>query len=199
MLYKDFEIRPTCYLDGHTDPNRFDVVKWYTHEPWEVTDLKTGEKKISTRSCYSVAHIWWNEKESGWEFKSVWTRFLEEYVEGLNEFILQWMALMDVLREKGRGMTMNKSNDAEKLIEMLNESALESYMNPLAQYDRLKDELRRAKALTYEDLVPHGRWQSCEEDGVVVCSVCGNVETQTSYFCRCCGTKMDEGKDNESN
>ena len=58
---------------------------------WEVTDFKTGEKKISTRSCYSVAHIWWNEKESGWEFKSVGARFLEDYVEGLNEFILQWM------------------------------------------------------------------------------------------------------------
>jgi hypothetical protein len=26
---------------------------------------------------------------------------------------------------------------------------------------------------------------------VVVCSVCGNVETQTSYFCRCCGAKMN--------
>ena len=98
MLYKDFEISPTCYIDGHTDPNRFDLVKWYDHEPWEVTDLKTGEKKISTRSCYSVAHIWWNEKEPCWEFKSVGTRFLEEYVEGLNEFVLKWMALMDVVR-----------------------------------------------------------------------------------------------------
>lgn len=57
--------------------------------------------------------------------------------------------------------------------------------------------MEQTPTITYADLVPHGRWESCEEDGVVVCSVCGNVETQTSYFCRCCGTKMDGGKDNE--
>ena len=29
MKFKDFEIRPTCFLDGHTDPKKWDVVKWY--------------------------------------------------------------------------------------------------------------------------------------------------------------------------
>ena len=50
MKFKDFEIRPTCFLDGHTDQKKWDVVKWQFHDPIEVTDLETGEKKISTRS-----------------------------------------------------------------------------------------------------------------------------------------------------
>ena len=98
MKFKDFEIRPTCYLDGHIDPKKWDVVKWYDHDPWEVTDWKTLEKKISTRSCYSVAHIWWNEKEPCWEFESVGTRFLEDYEEGLCKFILKWLELFNLTR-----------------------------------------------------------------------------------------------------
>lgn len=45
MKFKDFEIRPTCFIDGHTDPKKWDVVKWQCHNPIEVTDLETGEKK----------------------------------------------------------------------------------------------------------------------------------------------------------
>ena len=58
--------------------------------------------------------------------------------------------------------------------------------------DCVDDWMYARPTLTYADLVPHGRWVSCEEDGVVVCSICGNAETQTSYFCRCCGAKMDD-------
>ena len=47
MKFKDFEIRPTCFLDGHTDPKRFDVVKWYkTDKPIKVTDGRTGKEKM---------------------------------------------------------------------------------------------------------------------------------------------------------
>ena len=98
MKFKDFEIRPTSYLDGHIDPKHWDVVKWYDHAPWETIDWVTSEKKISTSSCYSVAHIWWNEKEPCWEFKSVGTRFLKDYVEGLCEFINKWLELADLTR-----------------------------------------------------------------------------------------------------
>ena len=99
MKFKDFEIRPTCFIDGHIDPKKWDVVKWQCHNPIEVTDLETGEKKISTRSCYSVAQIWWNDKEPCWEFKSIGTRFLEDYQEGLCEFILKWLELTDLTRK----------------------------------------------------------------------------------------------------
>ena len=46
MKFKDFEIRPTCFLDGYTDPKKWDVVKWYkTDKPVKVIDVKTGKKK----------------------------------------------------------------------------------------------------------------------------------------------------------
>lgn len=98
MKFKDFEIRPTCFLDGHADPKRWDVVKWVNTEPREVIDGRTGKKKMSDSYCYSVAQIWWNEKEPCWEFESVGTRFLEDYTEGLCEFILKWLELTDLTR-----------------------------------------------------------------------------------------------------
>lgn len=103
MKFKCFEIRPTCYLDGHTDPMCWDVVKWHDHNPIEVTDWKTGEKKIYTRSCYSVAHIWWDKKEPCWQFKSYGTIFLKEYEEGLCEFINKWLELADLTRSFENG------------------------------------------------------------------------------------------------
>ena len=98
MRFKDFEIRPTQFIDGHTDPKKWDVVKWCDHDPILVHELTTGETKYSTRSCYSVADIWWNDKEPCWEFQSVGTRFLEDYTEGLCEFILKWLELADLTR-----------------------------------------------------------------------------------------------------
>ena len=100
MKFKDFEIIPTCFLDGHTDLKRFDVVKWCkTDKPVKVTDAKTGEEKMQDTFCYSVAQIWWNDKEPCWEFKSVGTRFLKDYQEGLCEFILKWLELTDLTRK----------------------------------------------------------------------------------------------------
>lgn len=98
MKFKNFEIRPICFLDGHTDPKKWDVVKWYDHDPIRVLDSATNTYKMSTRSCYSVATIWWNEKEPCWEFESVGTRFLRDYEEGLCEFINKWLELVDLTR-----------------------------------------------------------------------------------------------------
>ena len=98
MRFKNFEIRPACFLDGHTDPKKWDVVKWYDHDPIKVFDLGLGEEKISTRSCYSVGFLWWNDKEPCWEFESVGLRFLRDYEDGLCEFILKWAELADLTR-----------------------------------------------------------------------------------------------------
>ena len=98
MRFKDFEIRPAVFLDGHTDPKKWDVVKWCKTEPREVYDLRTGEKKMSDKYCYSVASLEWNSKEPCWEFSSVGTRFLEDYEEGLCEFVLKWAELADLTR-----------------------------------------------------------------------------------------------------
>ena len=98
MKFKDFEIRPTAFLDGHTDPKKWDVVKWEKHDPIRVFNLGTGEYEMSTKCCFSVAQLEWNDKEPCWEMRSVGTRFLEYYQEGLCEFILKWMELTDLTR-----------------------------------------------------------------------------------------------------
>lgn len=104
MRFGDFEIRPTAYLDGHKEPHHFQVVKWYkTKEPIEVTDWHTGEKKMKDTFTYAVAEIYWDEKEPGWEFESYGTRFLEDYQDGLAEFILKWLEQYDLVREKEAG------------------------------------------------------------------------------------------------
>ena len=100
MKFKDFEIIPTTFLDGHKDPKKWDVVKWCKREePISVYDLDLGEYKMSDTYCFSVASLEWNEKEPCWEMSSVGTRFLEYYEEGLCEFILKWLELTDLTRK----------------------------------------------------------------------------------------------------
>ena len=99
MKFKDFEIRPTCFLDGHKDQKKWDVVKWCTCDPHEVVDGMTGKKKVIDTYCFSVAFLEWDDKEPCWEMRSVGTRFLEYYEEGLCEFILKWLELTDLTRK----------------------------------------------------------------------------------------------------
>lgn len=98
MRFKDFEIRPANFLDGHTDPKLWDVVKWEKTEPREVIDGRTGQKRMSDKYCFSIAFIEWDAKEECWEFRSVGKRFLEYYEDGLCEIILKWMELTDLTR-----------------------------------------------------------------------------------------------------
>lgn len=58
MQFKDFEIRPVESIDGAVDPNRFELVKWYDHEPQGVTNLRTGKWK----TVPAAALLWhgWN-------------------------------------------------------------------------------------------------------------------------------------------
>ena len=99
MKFKDFEIRPMRFIDGHTDPKIWEVVKWCRCEPGEVIDVEAGKKKISDAYCFVIAFLEWNEKEPCWEMHSVGTRFLEYYEEGLSEFILKWLELNDLTRK----------------------------------------------------------------------------------------------------
>lgn len=41
MKFKDFEIRPVKSLDGVIDPKRFELIRWYDHNPVPVTDRKS--------------------------------------------------------------------------------------------------------------------------------------------------------------
>lgn len=95
--FKDFEIRDVTYLiDPPKDrPIEFDLVKWQDHKPYEITDLKTGEKKTSTKSCFSIARLRWNDREPCFEFESIGLRYLENREDGLEEWLLKWCKLKE--------------------------------------------------------------------------------------------------------
>lgn len=82
------------YLNGYSNPNRFDIVKWENHEPYEVTDFYTGQMKMSTRSCFSIGFLTWDEKEYEFEFESCGLRYLEYRIDGLEKFILDFCEMM---------------------------------------------------------------------------------------------------------
>lgn len=95
--FKDFEIRDVAYFGDppHDGIIRFDLVKWYDHAPTEVYDLVAGKKKISTRSCCSIATLWWNEKEPCFVMESVGLRYIEMREDGLEEWLQRWCKLKE--------------------------------------------------------------------------------------------------------
>lgn len=100
MKFKDFEIRPVKSLNGVIDPKRFELIRWYDHNPVPVTDMLTGEKKMSTRSCCVVAWLEWNDKEPCFELASVGLRLVENWADGLDKFIIKWCEMAKVCMEE---------------------------------------------------------------------------------------------------
>lgn len=93
MKFKDFEIRPVKSLDGVIDPKRFELVKWYDHEPY------IHGESTSTRSCFVVAWLEWNAKEPCFELTSVGLRLVENWADGLDQFIIKWCEMAEVCME----------------------------------------------------------------------------------------------------
>lgn len=96
MQFKDFEIRPVKSLDGVIDPKRFELVKWYDHEPY------VHGESTSTRSCFVVAWLEWNDKEPCFELTSVGLRLVENWVDGLDKFIIKWCEMAEVCMEEDK-------------------------------------------------------------------------------------------------
>ena len=94
MKFKDFEIRPVKSLDGVIDTKRFELVKWYDHEPY------VHGENTSTRSCYVVAWLEWNDKEPCFELVSVGLRLVKNWVDGLDKFIIKWCEMAEVCMEE---------------------------------------------------------------------------------------------------
>ena len=94
-IWNDFQFRAPTYVDGHFEPHKFGLVKWVYHEPYEVIDWYTGEKRMSTKHCFSIGNLIWNEREPGWEFNSCGLRYLEERIDGLEKFILDFCDMME--------------------------------------------------------------------------------------------------------
>lgn len=96
MQFKDFEIRPVKSLDGVIDPKRFELVKWYDHEPY------VHGESTSTRSCFVVAWLEWNDKEPCFELVSVGLRLVKNWVDGLDKFIVKWCEMAEVCMEEDK-------------------------------------------------------------------------------------------------
>ena len=79
IKFKDYTIGKPCYL-GNKEPS-----------PWEFTVCK---KNKNDNTHFVIADFYYNFKEPCWEFKSVGTRYLEYYSEGLNEWLLKVMDLL---------------------------------------------------------------------------------------------------------
>ena len=94
MKFKDFEIRPVKSLDGVIDPKRFELVKWYDHEPY------VHGENTSTRSCFVVAWLERNDKEPCFDLTSVGLRLVENWVDGLDQFIIKWCEMAAVCMEE---------------------------------------------------------------------------------------------------
>ena len=89
-IWNGFQFRAPTYLDGHFEPYKFNLVKWEDHEPYEVLDLETGKKKISSRHCFVIATLTWDRSEYTFDFESCGLRYLEHRIDGLEEFILEF-------------------------------------------------------------------------------------------------------------
>ena len=96
MQFKDFEIRPVKSLDGVIDPKRFELVKWYDHEPY------VHGENTSTRSCFVVAWLEWNDKEPCFELVSVGLRLVKNWIDGLDKFIVKWCEMAEVCMEEDK-------------------------------------------------------------------------------------------------
>ena len=96
MKFKDFEIRPVKSLDGVIDTKRFELVKWYDHEPY------IHGESTSTSSCFVVAWLERNDKELGFELTSVGLRLVENWVDGLDQFIIKWCEMAEVCMDEDK-------------------------------------------------------------------------------------------------
>ena len=93
-IWNGFQFRQPNYLDGHFEPYKFDLVKWEDHEPYEVIDWYTGQKKMSDKNCYTIGTLEWDTKEEVFDFSSCGLRYLEHRIDGLEEFILDFCESM---------------------------------------------------------------------------------------------------------
>lgn len=93
--WNDFQFQAPIYLDEHFEPHKFALVKWTNHEPYEAVSWETGEKVIKTRSCFVIAWLEWNVKESYFEFRSCGMRYFEYRIDGLEDFIMNFANQME--------------------------------------------------------------------------------------------------------
>lgn len=78
MKFKDFEIRNT------KEYKQYEIIKWQT-------SCSYGKPY-----CYTIAFLDYNPKECSWEFRSVGNQYLENREDGLEEYILKYIELLNI-------------------------------------------------------------------------------------------------------
>ncbi len=83
IRYKHFEIRRPTYIDiiPKERENDWDIIKWNNN----------------FESCWSIAVLRWNPKESCYKLESVGMRLLEYMEDGLSEFIMKWVSFQEFI------------------------------------------------------------------------------------------------------
>lgn len=79
IRYKDFEIRECIGVNARS--SKYEIVKWSTER------LRSTGKPW----CWVIAFIRWNAKEPCWQLDVVGTRFIDDYEDGLSEFIRDFL------------------------------------------------------------------------------------------------------------
>ena len=64
------------------------------HEPIKVINVITNKKELSTRSCFSIGTLIFDPKDQDFEFQSCGLRYLEYRIDGLEQFILDFCAMI---------------------------------------------------------------------------------------------------------
>lgn len=96
--FKDYSICSVTTLSGEEMDDKFAIELTQEHEPMEVLDYITNEKKIVTSSSFVIGMLEWNSKEEAFEFKSVGLRYLEYGTEELSELIIKFAELEQAKR-----------------------------------------------------------------------------------------------------
>ena len=78
MIFKDFEFRPV-------GKDRYELVKWSTN-------------RNEIRYCTTVGFVS-ADKDNCWKFEGVGMRYQQSYVEGLNEFVLKYVELLQLQKK----------------------------------------------------------------------------------------------------
>jgi hypothetical protein len=78
MIFKYFEFRPL-------EKDKYELVKW-----------QTGRNK--ERYCLVIGYVS-ADKDNCWKFEGVGMRYQQEYVEGLNEFVLKYVELLQLQKK----------------------------------------------------------------------------------------------------
>ena len=85
--FGDFQLRVCGEHNGKR--HKMELIKWH--------------KDTAGEWCYVVAFVDWNPKEPCWEFRSVGTRFIDDYENGLCEYIKRILKGIEELADMIRG------------------------------------------------------------------------------------------------